>query len=71
MRADESRSGYALGSVECLALGCSVSSIQGSQERIPLPVCCLFRMSNVGSQPLYRFGDEPGNPLKTLTFCSC
>ena len=35
-----------------------------------MPVCCLFRMSNVGIQRLYRFGEEPGNPLKTLTFGS-
>ena len=40
-------------------------------SRILLPVCCLFRTSNIGSQPLYRFGEEPGKPLKTLMFGSC
>ena len=32
----------------------------GFQEPIRLPVCCLFSMSSMGSQPRYRFGEEPG-----------
>ncbi len=44
--------------------------IVGVQEPMRLPVCCLFSTSNIGSQPLYRFGEEPGKPLKTLMFSS-
>ena len=42
----------------------------GFQEQVRLPVCCLFSTPDMGSQPLYRFGEEPGNPLKTLMFSS-
>ena len=30
------------------------------EARSLLPVCCLFSTSNIGSQPPYRFGEEPG-----------
>ncbi len=42
----------------------------GFQKPIQLPVCCLFSMSNKGSQPPHRSSEEPGNILKTLTFGS-
>ena len=32
----------------------------GFQEPIRLPVCCLFSTPNIGSQPLYRFGEASG-----------
>lgn len=33
----------------------------GFQARILLLICRLFSMPDMESQPLYRFGEEPGN----------